>query len=89
MAKKKIVPLDAPGVMAAQPDQPAVRDHMWQRHADQHEDLDETAYPYALPRFVHKDGAEQRVDTPAACEAALNDGWVIHPGEPPRSADVA
>lgn len=36
-------------------------------------------YPYQIPRYVHRDGAAQLVSTEAACDAALADGWEIHP----------
>lgn len=36
-------------------------------------------YPYQIPRYVHRAGAAQLVSTEAACEAALADGWEIHP----------
>jgi len=48
--------------------------------------MSDDAYPYQLPRHLHKAGASQIVHTPAACEAALADGWEIHPSTPAELA---
>lgn len=86
MAKKKVAPLDAPGVLAPTPDMPVVRSTMWERHPDHTTDDVAHDYPLQLPRFLSKAGESQqlKVETPAACEAALNSGWVVHPGDAPR-----
>lgn len=86
MAKKNSTPLDAPGVLAPLPDMPVVRSTMWERAPAHTEDDLTHDYPLQLPRWLSKDGeAEQRyVMTPQACEDALNDGWVVHPGDPVR-----
>lgn len=77
--------LDAPGVLTPTPSMDGERAHMWQRAAPPMVVDPEHPYPHALPRFLHKDGAAVRVDTPEACEAALDAGWVIHPGDPVRA----
>lgn len=68
---------------------PTDRAHLWDRKArpdEQPESGPAFDYQYALPRHVHKGEASKVVGTPEACEAALDDGWVIHPGDEPRSA---
>lgn len=88
MAKKK--PIDeAPAADVSIPTipeshkDPAQRTHLWERPAridEQPAAVDPHAdYAYPLPRYVHKGGEAKRVDTPDECDAALSDGWEIHP----------
>lgn len=93
MAKKKPIE-DAPVNVAPPSDasiptipeshrDPAQRAHLWERPARTDETPKEpsshAAYEYELPRYLHKGGESKRVDTPDECEAALSDGWEIHP----------
>lgn len=64
---------------------PADRAHVWERplRSDEREpEPDPHAdYQHELPRFLHKKGQESIiVRTPDACDAALADGWQLHPG---------
>lgn len=36
------------------------------------------------PRHIHKDGAYQIVPSWEACDTAMDDGWVLSPGDAPR-----
>ncbi len=38
------------------------------------------------PRHIHKDGAYRIVDTPEACDAAMDAGWVLSPHDAPRGS---
>lgn len=89
MAKKTVAPLDAPGVLAPTPAMPVERATMWERHPAHTADEIAHDYPLQLPRWLHKDGATALVSTPEACETALDDGWVVHPGDAPRKARAA
>jgi hypothetical protein len=41
------------------------------------------------PRHVHRDGQFKIVDSPEACDTALDAGWVLSPGDPGRPEQPA
>lgn len=60
---------------------PVERAHLWARppRPDERPVADPVASDYETPRWVHKDGAQKRVETSAECADALADGWLLHP----------
>lgn len=86
------IPVDAGATMQASREAdpgapvPDPRAHMWERPIPAHEQppsVDPHAdYAHPLPRWVHKGGDQRFVTTPEQCEAALADGWEIHPSTP-------
>lgn len=70
---------------------PTDRAHLWDRKArpDEQPTTEPVSdYPHALPRHLHKGADSKIVITPDECEAHLDDGWVIHPGDEPRSLET-
>lgn len=63
---------------------PGERAHLWDRPKRPDEAPPAAAatdYAHETPRWVHKDGAQKRVETPEDCAEALADGWLTHPAE--------
>lgn len=40
------------------------------------------------PRHIHRDGQYQIVNSPEECDRAMDEGWVLSPGDPARPVKV-